>query len=240
MAKSSKPKVAPKKGKPKHRPFINTAENSVKLTNLDSGESIPLVFRANVSYSNNSGGARNLVVTCGAAIITPASVSVATGTSGDFPFQITHAAVGAGHVVHAELVDPATGTVLASDNVDPVDIVDSANNPPVTITSTAMPPGTINGLPELSPGIALIGTITPAAIAGDVIVVILEQAPPHMLSARKNAARRPVAFVGSTILAVGARNWSHPIISTAASGHHLRVLLTRRGKVKTIVRGIFG
>lgn len=252
--KSASDKATPtlaRKKKPTARSAALTttlAENTVQITNVDAGESIPLSFAAQVGCANNSGSALTLIVSCDGATVTPGSMLVASGTAlPPSPFTITHAAPGTGHRMSAVLRDPTTGQLFASDTVDPVDVVDPVTAP-LTITPTATP-SIQDGLPALDPALALSGTIG-APAPGDAVILMVEQDAATAIAgpaaggaaARRGARHQKVFLVEKVTPTAGGIAWAHPAFTPAQRprrGDHIRVMLVRRKLVKAIVRGIF-
>jgi hypothetical protein len=202
--------------------------NWVKITNVAPGECIPLEFSATVDYSDVN--VNPAAVGLGCAGAAPPDQGVGLG-SGTLTFLLTHGGAAAGHTLTAAL-KAAGGVAVVSDTVSPVGI---GNPCPIVIGGTD---GVWRGLPVLDPTQPLAGTFD--AKRGDDIHLQIEQ-PGQTVKGAYQPALLVFAGAAEVTLEKGAKQgkWKHDPIKAAKRGYHLRVILTKDGEVKAIVRAIF-
>ena len=203
-------------------------ENTVKITNISPGDCIPLSFSASVFYTNANGADGTVSVGCGG--VAPLQDQAALGPSGTLAFDLVHAAAGSNHSVTATLKHG--GVNVAGDGVPSVGV---GNPCPIVIIGTGV---LIKGLVALDPTKPLTGTFD--STVGNLVVILVQQPKFDGVMVREPL----LTFADPAVVAVNAGppptgKWKHDVIPGAASGQHLRIVLTKDGKVKAIVRAIF-
>jgi hypothetical protein len=206
---------------------IPVPTNWVKITNVAPGECIPLEFSATVDYSDVSVNPAAVGLACAGAAPPDQGVGLGSDT---LTFHLIHGGAAAGHSLTAAL-KTAAGVAVVSDTVSPVGV---GNPCPITINTD----GVLAGLPALDPTGPVAGTFD--ATKGNGIDLHVYQPGKSV----KGVYQPPVlVFAGAADVTVekGAKQgkWKHDRIKAAKRGYHLRVILTRDGEVKGIIRAIF-
>lgn len=205
-------------------------ETTSKMTNIGSGECIPLIRQIPVCYTNGSTTAPpppvilSLTCSCG-AVISPSPQTVGPGTSGTIVFTVTHPAAGAGHTITATLTQG--GVLLSSDEV-----AVSVGNPCTPVIDTIE--NIVGGVPYVSANAALKGTLNVAL--GNRIILLVED------PGKKVAGVPPrplLIFADQAEVDLKEGKWKHAAIPNAKKDHQLRVVLTKDGVVKSIIRAVF-
>lgn len=200
--------------------------NTATITNVGAGECIASSGRqVTVSYSNATSGSATLSVSCAAGSVTPPSQTVGVGT-GTQTFTVSHSGSGLGHTLAAALMQG--GVRLAGDAVT----VNIGNPCPLTVIGGE----TVAGLTFLDPTAALSGAFD--AARGNGIVLLVED-PAKVVG---GIVQQPLLqFADPAAVTVDGNDgtWTHPAIPGAKKGQHLRVVLTKDGAVKAIIRAVF-
>ena len=200
--------------------------NMATITDVGAGECIPSSGRqVTVSYSNGTSGSATLSVSCDAGRATPAPLTVGVGT-GTQTFTVSHSGSGLGHTLAAALMQG--GVRLAGDAVT----VNVGNPCPLTAIGVE----TVAGLVGLKPNADLSGTFDPARGNG---IILLVEDPATVVGGI--VQQGVLKFVDPAAVTVDGKkgSWKHPAIPGAKKGQYLRVVLTKDGEVKAIVRAVF-
>lgn len=201
-------------------------ENTVDISNLSPGECISNKFNVTVVYTNANNAKGDVSVSCGGAGVLPDQP--APNPSGTLTFFIEHPPGDSdGHTVVAELKHG--GVKVAGDSVGPVGIRALC---PIVIGGGT---GVFGGLITLDPANPLSGTFDPQI--GNRVVVHVQQP-----KTQNGALRQPLlTFANPAMVNVqaGQGTWKQDPVPEAAEGQHVRVILTKDGKVKSIARAIF-
>lgn len=198
--------------------------NAATITDVGAGECIPLTRQVTVSYSNGTSGSATLSLSCDGASVTPASApAVGTGTG---TFTVAHSSSGTGHTLSSALTQG--GVLLAGGAVS----VNVGNPCPLSVVGVK----TAAGLTELDPTADLSGTFD--ATRGNHIVLLAEE-PAKIVG---GIVRQPLpTFADPATVSVDGKKgtWNHPAIPGAKKGQYLRIVLTKDGKVRAIIRAVF-
>jgi hypothetical protein len=204
--------------------------NTAFITNVASGECIPFNFDVEVSYTNAAttpaGVVRTVSLDCGAAA--PIADQSAPGSNGIRTFGVSHTASGTNHTISTDLKHD--GVRVGGDSVSPVEI---SNNCPVSVDETAPTDG---GLPGVDPTKPLSGMYDPHK--GNRVELQVEE-----LKFVNGQLQRRLIYADRAEVNAGVPpnhgTWGHGVIQVAHAGHHLRVILTKDGVVKAIIRALF-
>lgn len=204
---------------------------TAKITNVGSGECIALVREIVVCYNNPTGVGATLTVACGGATVVPASLPVGAWGSACATFTVTHASAGTGHSITATMVQtsapPGSTPQSATDEVG----VKVGNPCPIIADPVE---GIVGGISRINPNADLTGKFNDDL--GKSVFLILEE-PMKLVNGK--IKRATVLFVDAAKVNVEQGTWKHTKIPNAEKGHHLRIVLTKDGVVKSIVRAIY-
>jgi hypothetical protein len=210
---------------------VPSIDSTSKMTDIGSGECIPTNREITVCYSNATSGPAILAVTCscGTATITPSSVPIGPAGSACIPVTIAHAAPGTGHTISATLTQstPLGLALLSSDEVG------VSVGAPCPIVSDPIE-DYARGIPQLDRNKDLSGKFDKTK--GNRVILLLED--PAKLENGK-VKRSQLLFADPAQVNPDEGTWKHTKIPIAEKGHHLRIVLTKDGKVISIIRGIY-
>jgi hypothetical protein len=209
--------------------MVAILETSTTISDVGSGDCLPLTRVINIIASNGSQAPATLTLSCCAsATIVPSSFTVPAGASGvSVAFTITHVGPSTGHTITVSLTQGAT--LLSSDEVT----VSIGNPCPIEIEAMEL----VNyGPPLVTAGAALSGKFDKGK--GNRITLLVEE-PGAVVNGRP---RRPrLIYADDAIVELDAQQgkWKHDAIPNARKGQHLRIVLTRDGVVVSTVRAVF-
>ncbi len=202
--------------------------NSCKITNVTSGECIGLDRKIQVFYSNANNDDGTVSISCNAGTSLPA-IAAAPGPAGTLMFSLTHAVPGGTHAINATLFH--SGTAVAGDAVR----VSVGNPCPIRIGGTS---GIVDGLPAVNVSAVLHGTFEPSK--GNHVMILVEEKV--VVNGRLAQPRLVFASPAEVTVNPGpppSGEWTYGVVPGAQAGQHIRAVLTKDGKVVSIVRGIF-
>jgi hypothetical protein len=200
--------------------------NTATITDVGVGECIASSGRqVTVSYSNGTSGSATLSLSCDAAGITPAPLTVGVGT-GTQAFTVSHSGSGLGHNLEAKLTQG--GVLLAGGAIT----VNVGNPCPVSVIGAE----TVAGLVGLKPNADLSGTFD--AAKGNGIILLVED-PAKIVGGILQQGVLQFADPAAVAVNGNQGTWSHAAIPGARKGQYLRVVLTKDGAVKAIIRAVF-
>lgn len=208
-------------------------DSTAKMTDLAYGECIPLVRDVTVCYNNGTQFSATLSLSCSCgATVTPSSISINAWQNGCATFTVTHPAAGNGHTITATLIQfTALGTpvLLSSDEVGV-----NVGNPCPIIADPMF--AYARGIVQLERNKDVSGKFD--KMKGNRVILLLED--PAKLENGK-VKRSQLLFADPAKVNVDGEQgtWSHTRIPNAETGHHLRIVLTKDGKVISIIRGVY-
>jgi hypothetical protein len=207
-------------------------DSTAKMTDLAYGECIPLSREISVCYNNATQFSATLSLSCSCgATVTPSSISILAWQNGCATFTVTHAMAGNGHTITANLIQISsvgTPVLLSSDEVgvnvgDPCPVASDQNE------------GIVGGIARLARNAdQLTGKYNPAV--GNFVILLLED-PAKIVDGIVKRSR--LIFADPAKVNPEQGTWKHNKIPNAEKGHHLRIVLTKDGVVKSIVRAIY-
>jgi hypothetical protein len=212
---------------------VPSLDSTSKMTNIGSGECISTNRDVVVCYNNATSGPATLALSCscGAAIVTPSSIPIGPGGSACTTFNLANHTPGTGHTISATLTQstPLGMALLSSDEV--------------AVRVGAPCPIIADPIEEYAGGLARLDRNNDLSgkfdkVKGNRVILLLED--PAKLENGK-VKRSQLLFADAALVnADGAQGiWKHTKIPNAEKGHHLRIVLTKDGKVISIIRAVY-
>jgi hypothetical protein len=204
-------------------------ETSSSITDVGADDCIPLTRVITVTASNGTGTAATLTLTCcGAATVVPSSIQINPNTPATpFQFTVTHTGPSNGHTVSVTLTQGTA--LLSSDEVG----VNVGNPCPISIDVMEM---IGHSLPEILVNKPLSGKFK--SIIGNGVVLLVEK---PVNAQGDNPPKPALVFADPAKVEIDGTTgkWTHPAIPNAQKGYYLRIVLTKDGVVKSIIRAVF-
>jgi hypothetical protein len=202
------------------------SENTIRITNVSPTQCIAHSFQVQASYTNKDAVAGEVELTCGSATVVPA-IAPAPGDYGDVSFTVTHTADGTGHTMTAKLKHGSS--VVKTDDVLDIGVNNAC---PIVIEQ---PIGFIDGLPAIPIAAELCGTFK--ANLGNEVVILVEE----RLKVNNKEVEPKLAFADSAVVDINgnAGKWKHKPFQGAKPRQHIRIILTKDGKVIASIRAIY-
>lgn len=202
-------------------------ENTVDIANVSPGQCISLSFPVSVTFTNANNAKGEVSVTCSCGVVGAPPDQPASGSSGTLSYTLAHPSDADGHTVTAALKQG--GVKVAGDSVSPIGFHSLC---PIVIGGGT---GKFEGLTTLDPSSPLSGTFDPNV--GNRVVILVQKPQKE-----NGALRQPLlVYADPAVVDVQAGQglWKHVAFPDAANGQHIKVILTKDGKVKSIARAIF-
>jgi hypothetical protein len=212
---------------------VPSLDSTSKMTNIGSGECIPTNRDIVVCYNNATSGPATLAVTCscGTATVTPPSIPIGVGGSACTSFNLSHLTAGTGHTISATLTQstPLGVALLSSDEVG--------------VSVGAPCPISADPLEDYAGGMARLDRNNDLSgkfdkVKGNRVILLLED--PAKLENGK-VKRSQLLFADAALVNADGEQgiWKHTKVPNAEKGHHLRIVLTKDGKVISIIRAVY-
>jgi hypothetical protein len=216
--------------------------NTVRIANIDQGETIKRQYDVIINYSNDTGAQADVTPTCDKATVLGAISkstfeTVDAHSAGDLTFTLTHTADDNDHTVSALLTVTSSGQSLAQGSVLHVNISDT---PGLSLDATKG--FSVKGIPAVDPTAKITGTYDKTKGNKVVLLVDHREFDGAKGKSKEKDGRKLVFSDPAKMDDPAPGKWSHPAIDPASTkmynGDELRAVLTQDGQVKIIVRGM--